>query len=120
MKKKRAKAKKPKPRKNSFKCPGCGAENYISFTALISSGSTKAARTDRRCQNCSKSVRMGVDRMGKIIRIKLAEKWGPADDEAVQKAVEKTPPTGGPDPVTRTYIDEAETNIKDKKPEKDG
>ena len=62
-------------KKDMFKCPGCKAENYISFTALLSSGSTKAARTDRRCQNCSKSVRMGINRAGKIIRTKLVEKW---------------------------------------------
>ncbi len=90
-------------KKDTFKCPGCKAENYISFTVLLSSGSTKAARTDRQCQNCSKSVRMGINRMGKIIRLKLAAKWGPKDDEAVQKVVGKTPPTEGSDPVTRLH-----------------
>lgn len=105
--------------KDTFKCPGCGTENYISFTVLLSSGSTKAARTDRKCQKCSKLVRLGVDRAGKIVRLKLVEKWVPADDAAVQKAVGGKPPTDGAGPVSRTYLDEAETKIKDKKSEKD-
>ena len=90
-------------KKDYFNCPGCEAQNYISFTVLLSSGNTKAGRTDRTCQNCSKPVRLGISREGNILVLKLKEKWTADDDEKIKKDSGGNPPKEGAGPVSETY-----------------
>ncbi len=90
-------------KKDFFNCPGCKAQNYISFTILLSSGNTKAGRTDRACQKCSKPVRIGISREGNILVLKLKDDWKASDDAKIQKDGGGKVPTEGADPVSETY-----------------